>query len=116
MRCSYNQIQQGQTPKRNLGQDEIERLEEIGFKWKHVHQGKMTFEQRCYDLEGFKSEFEHCNVPSKYSADPSLGNWCDKMRCAYNQKIQQGHTTPKKNLTQDRIEGLEEIGFKWKLK
>ena len=32
MRCYYNQIQQGKTPDGNLTQDQIERLEEIGFK------------------------------------------------------------------------------------
>jgi len=110
MRCAYNQIQQGQTPSRNLTQDQIERLEEIGFKWKL----RETFEQRCHDLEAFKSEFGHCNVSSKNSVNPSLGNWCSKMRCAYNH-IQQGQT-PKINFTQDQIERLEKIGLKWKLK
>jgi len=109
MRCTYNQIQQGETPKRNLTQDQIERLEEIGFKWKV----KKTFEQKCHDLEAFKSEFGHCNVPSNYSANPSLGKWCSNIRCSYNQ-IQQGQT-PKRNLTQDQIERLEEIGFKCKV-
>ena len=69
--------------------------------------------QRCRDLEAFMSEFGHCDVPFKYSADPSLGNWCSDMRCAYN-KIQQGQT-PSRYLTQDQIERLEEIGFRWKL-
>ena len=110
-RCSYNQIQQGQTPRNDLTQDQIERLEKIGFKWGKAAE---TFEQRCRDLEAFKSEFGHCNVPQKYSVNTSLGQWCTKMRCAYK-KIQQGQT-PKRNLTQDQIERLEEIGFKWKLK
>ena len=109
-RCAYKKIQQGQTTDRILTQDQIERLEEIGFKW-NAHE---TFEQRCHDLKAFKSQFGHCNVPWKYSVDPSLGQWCSTTRCAYN-KIQQGKT-PKRNLTQDQMERLEEIGFKWKLK
>jgi len=112
MRGAFKQTQQGQTPTRNLTQDQIERLEEIGFKWKLAN--KTTFEQRCRDLELFKSEFGHCNVSCKYSANPSLGMWCNATRAAYK-KIQQGNT-PKKNLTQDQIERLEEIGFKWKLR
>jgi len=112
IRCAYNQTQQGQTPKRKLTPDQIECLEEIGFKWKLANVPE-TFEQRCRDLEAFKSEFRHCNVPSKYSANPSLGYWCNKTRCAYNQ-IQQGQT-PSRNLTRYQIERLEEIGFKWKL-
>ena len=49
----------------------------------------------------------------KYSVNRSLGKWCSAMRCTYNQ-IQHGQTQ-KRNLTQDQIERLEEIGFKWKL-
>jgi len=110
MRYTYNQIQRGHTPERNLTEDQIERLEqEIGFKWNVA-----TFEQRCHDLLAFKSEFGHCNVSRKYSADPSLGNWCNTIRSSYK-KIQQGQT-PRRNLTQDEIERLEEIGFKWTLR
>jgi hypothetical protein len=108
-RCAYNKIQQGQTPKMNLTSDQIERLEEIGFKWK-LSYGQDTFAQRCHELEAFKSEFGHCNVPCKYSANPSLGKWCNTTRYCYN-KSQQGHTIDR-ILTQDQIERLEEIGFK----
>jgi len=108
MRACYNKAQQGLTPHRNLTQDQIERQKEIGFKWNLT----VSFEQRCHDLEAFKSEFGHCNVSHSHSADPSLGNWCYKMRFTYNQ-IQQGQT-PKNKLTEDQIERLEEIGFKWK--
>ena len=34
MRCYYNQIKKGQTSKIKITQDQIKRLEEIGFKWK----------------------------------------------------------------------------------
>jgi hypothetical protein len=109
-RYNYNQIQKGQTPNGNLTQDQIERLEEISFRWK----AKDAFEQRFHDLEAFKSEFGHCNVGCKYLADPSLGSWCIRIRYTYNH-IQKGQT-PKRTLTQDQIERLEEIGFKWKVK
>ena len=33
IRYAYNKIQQGKTPMSNLTQDQIVRLEEIGFKW-----------------------------------------------------------------------------------
>ena len=61
MRYTYKKIQQGQkTPKGNLTQDQIERLEEIGFKWDLAN--KTAFEQRCHGLKIFKSGFGHCNV------------------------------------------------------
>ena len=112
MRSSYKQIQQGQRPRRNLTQDQIQRLEEIGLKQDLAKQDYKTFEQRCRDLEAFKIKFGHCNVPFKYSDDPSLGRWCNLTRYTYNQK--QGQT-PKRALTEYQIERLEEIGFKWKL-
>ena len=85
-----------------------------GFRsWCDNSQVKVTFEQRCRDLEAFKNKFGHCKVPYKYSADPSLGQWCNNMRYYYNQ-IQQGQT-PNSNLTQDQIARLEEIGFKCKV-
>ena len=74
MRAAYNKIQKGMKANSNLSQDRIERLEEIGFKWKLI-QDKTTFEQRCHDLEAFKSEFGHCNVPQPYSVDPSFEKW-----------------------------------------
>ena len=83
MRYYYNQIQQGQTPKGNVTQDQIERLEGNGFKWELAN--KTTVEQRCRDIEAFKSEFGHCNVSSKYSGDVSLGKWYNMMRYYYNQ-------------------------------
>jgi hypothetical protein len=109
MRCFYNKTQQGKAPDRNLTQDRIERLEEIGFKWNFMK----TFEQRCHGLVSFKSEFGHCDVPWKFLVNPSLWTWCNEMRCACN-SIQQGQT-PKSNLTKYQIECLEEIGFKWPL-
>ena len=101
MRYAYNQIQQGLTPKSNLTQDQIECLEEIGFKWK-VSQDDIL--ERFHDLEAFKSEFRHCNVPQKHSTNPSLERSCSAMGCSYN-KIQRGQT-----LTPDQIEHLDEIG------
>jgi len=75
---------------------------------------KESFEGREKQLIDFIDEFGHCNVPVKYSVDPSLGQWCINTRCAYK-KIQQGQTTDR-ILTQDQIERLEEIGFKWNIK
>jgi len=40
-----------------------------------------TFEDRYFQLEAFKEEFGHCNVPQKYSKDgKSLAKWCSSMR------------------------------------
>jgi hypothetical protein len=50
-------------------------------------------------ISRFKSKFGHCNVPYTHTANPSLGRWRSKMRCAYNQ-IQQGQA-PNFDLTKE---------------
>ena len=98
--------------KLNLPQDRIGRLEDIGFKWKSVNYDEQAFEKRCRELEVFKHDFGHCNVPHKFANNLSLGHWCNNMISAYK-KIQQGMRVDY-NLSQDRIGRLKDIGFKWK--
>jgi len=97
----------------SISQDRVERLKEIGFKWIVIDYDEANV-KRCFELEVFKNKFGHCNVPCKYSANPPLGSWCDNMRTAYN-KIQKGER-PRHNISRDRIERLERIGFKWLMK
>jgi hypothetical protein len=84
--------------------------EDSSFKSRKKSTITKTFEGRYKQLIAFIDEFGHCHVPYRYSADLSLGRWCNEIRYSYN-SIQQGQT-PRRNLTQDRIERLEEIGFK----
>jgi hypothetical protein len=112
MRNAYTKIQKGMKTKLNLSQDRIERLEEIGFQWQGVDYDE-AFEKRCHELMAFKDEFGHCNVPKRCANNPSLGRWCGNMRAAHT-KIQKGMKADY-NLSQDRIERLEEIGFKWQV-
>ena len=72
-----------------------------------------TFEKHCRELIAFKEEFGHCNVPRKFANNPSLGQWCSHIRAAYK-KIQKGMSAMI-NLSQERIECLEEIGFQWQV-
>jgi hypothetical protein len=109
MRAAYNKIQKGEGPSHNLSQDRIERLEEISFQWQSVFFDE-AFEKRCRaELIAFKEEFGHCNVPHRFANNPSLGQWCNNMKTAYN-TIQKGMKS-NRNISQDSIERLEEIGF-----
>ena len=76
-------------------------------------QSTTGFDERCNQLLQFKDKFGHCNVPYKYVNNPSLGKWCSKIRTAYK-KIQKGLKVDR-NLSPDRIERLEEIGFQWQV-
>ena len=111
MRTAYKNIQKGIKTHRSLSQGRVERLEEVGFQWQCVDYND-AFEKHCRDLIAFKEEHGHCNVPSRYANNPSLGRWCDNMGTAYL-KIQKG-INANFNLSQGRIERLEEIGFQWK--
>ena len=110
MRTSYKNIQKGLKAGRNLSPDMIERLEEIGFQWQGVNHDEI-FEKHCRELMAFKEEFGHCTVPQSFANNPSLKHWCNNMRAAYK-KIQKGMKADY-NLSEDRIERLEEIGFQW---
>jgi len=65
MRSAYKKSQEGRKPSCSLSPYMIEGLEEIGFQWQAPNDD-MTFEKRCFDLEVFKEEFGHCNVPQAY--------------------------------------------------
>ena len=108
IKAAYNEVQKGNEGGYDLSPDRIERLEAIGLQW-NIHDA--AFEKHCSDLITYTEEVGDCNVPQRYSANPSLGRWCKEMRGAYK-KIQKGQT-PRSNLSQKRIERLNEIGFLW---
>jgi len=113
VRATYNRIQKGikTIGDYDLSSDRIKRLEEIGFLWKVTVANDAAFEKRCRELIAFKEKFGHCNVP--YSVNPSLRNWCKNIRTAYlYNKYLKGMET-KCNLSQYRIERLNEIDFQW---
>jgi transposase len=110
MRVAYNCIQNEKKPKHNLTQDRIGRLEEIGLKWK-VKDHEERFEKHCEDLEAFREKYGHCNVSKNFTEHLSLATWCHQIRFAYHQKSK--GKKPGLCVSQDRIERLETIGFKW---
>ncbi|GFH61957.1 hypothetical protein CTEN210_18433 [Chaetoceros tenuissimus] len=112
MRYSYKQIRLGKTPRYNLTQARIDKLEEIGFQWQLSK--NLSFEVQMTKLQQFKEKQGHCNVPRRYEDDPSLGNWVAYMRQAYKQI--QLDKKPRNSLTEAKIKQLEEMGFQWQLK
>jgi hypothetical protein len=63
-------------------------------------------------LVKYLEEHSHCNVPTRYTEDSSLGNWVRCQRIKYHEVGPDG--LPK--LTKNRIAELEEIGFQWEVK
>jgi len=110
LRTSYNKLQKGQKPCIHLSKDNIDRLKKLGFKL-NVAAPKAGFDKHCVELMKFKKDFGHCNVPQKFTANPALGYWCKDLRYSYT-LLKKGQPTLK-DLSGDRIERLEKIGFKW---
>mmetsp|Transcript_32474 Transcript_32474/g.58704 ORF Transcript_32474/g.58704 Transcript_32474/m.58704 type:complete len:359 (-) Transcript_32474:308-1384(-) len=91
--------------KGTLLHDRLVRLNEIGFNWS-VHD--VSWEEQFKQLEEFKKEHGHCNVPQKYPVNQSLGNWVITRRQCYR-------GSRRNKLGQNRIDRLNEIGFKWSM-
>ncbi|KAL7525633.1 hypothetical protein ACHAXR_001088, partial [Thalassiosira sp. AJA248-18] len=84
--------------KGKLREDRIDDLDSIGFCW-----GLKSWDQQFKELEKFKEENGHFNVPRGYSANPQLGDWTNFQRAMRK----------KGKLSDDRIECLDSIGFSW---
>ncbi|GAX62365.1 helicase [Candidatus Scalindua japonica] len=90
-----------------LSKDHIKRLEDIGFAWhadnsllrKH-HEKKWG--EMFEALTTYKNMYEDCNVPNGWP-DKKLVGWVSRQRTEYRTE----------NLSNERIESLESIGFEW---
>lgn len=65
--------------------------------------------RRYQELVAFKERHGHCNVPELWDENPALGRWVALQRVCYRNL--QAETKP--DLTLDRVEALEDIGFEW---
>ena len=90
--------------KRNrLTKAKIQELDQIGFNWSVDFQP--AWEQRFKELEAFKREHGHCNVPRSYPLNRQLAYWVDGMR----RRKKQGR------LDKANIRRLDALGFCWSL-
>jgi len=62
-----------------------------------------SWEQRFKELESFKTEHGHCNVPPKYRPNPALGRWVAGIR----------HQKKRGELDKEKIRCLDALGFCW---
>jgi hypothetical protein len=75
------------------------------------------FEEKIKALREFREKYGHVNVPSKpylYPENPSLVFWCKNIRNGY--KLWVKGEKNQCGLTDERVQCLEELGFKWNLK
>ena len=111
LRGSYKKMQNNQKPKSKLSDEQIQRLNDAGFKWS-LRKANSGFDEHFNDLMAFKAKYGHCNV-SQYSEDASLGIWCVTVRGSY--KKMQNNQKPKIKLSDEQIQHLNDAGFKFKV-
>jgi hypothetical protein len=94
-------VRKQRNKKENLSSDRVKRLDEIGFVWDPFHE---QWEQGFGYLLRFKEREGHCKVPQAVSEGGyPLGSWVSTQR------------NKKENLSSDRIQRLDAIGFVWKV-
>jgi hypothetical protein len=109
LRVSYNKMQNNQKPNIKLSDEQIQRLNDAGFKWS-LQKAKSGFDDRFNDLMAFKAKYGHCNV-SKRGENASLGSWCSLLRGSHNKM--QNNQTPNMKLSDEQIQRLNDAGFNW---
>ena len=99
---SWQGVQRNNYRKHNLSPDRINQLENIGFKWDILEE---QFEKGFQETLLYKESTGNPNTPNTYKTTEgfSLGTWQNNQRSNYKT----GKISP------ERIERLENIGFKW---
>lgn len=79
-----------------------QRLDDIGFVWKlFSRSSNKSWDERFGELQAFKAQLGHCNVPRNWSENPSLATWVTHQRRG------------KDRLLATQRQQLEALGFKW---
>ena len=86
--------------KGRLSPERFKELEILGFVWDTL---EAQWEEMYEILVDYKREHGDCNVPKRYPENPTFGNWILNQRQNYK----------KYQLSQDKIERLNGLGFIW---
>jgi hypothetical protein len=98
-----------------LTEERIRRLEDIGFVWSLRDDWNKHYEE----LQVFRKEHGHCNVPARYSNNLRLGICVSAQRQQYKAihaaaDVQKARRAAP--LTKERIDLLNQIGFTWTIR
>ena len=90
----------------SMTEDRMNALERLGFAWAK-RKGDFAWNERFEELEEFKNQHAHVNVPTKYEANKALGRWVSTQR-SQAKLFLQGERC---HMTQERYDRLLSIGF-----
>ena len=106
-RYQYKLKQDGKAS--TMTDERVEVLEKIGFVW-DSHEA--SWEERKMELKVYKDIHGNCNVPSNYSKNKKLSVWVKRQRRQYKFFL----AGKPSNMSRDRIDQLETLGFEWELR
>ena len=106
--------------KSHLTPERVAELDGLGFRWEagvagggagHDHKRDRAWGARLGELEEFKKEHGHADVPIRSAVnDGGLGTWVANQRAQYR-SYKSGERSS--SMTPERIEALEGLGFTW---
>jgi hypothetical protein len=106
-RYQYKLLQEGKPS--TMTEDRIQRLEDVGFVWQSHNS---SWERRVSELSEFQRLHGNVSVPTGYGNNPQLATWVKQQRRQYK-LFCHGSSS---NITLERIEQLQSMGFKWSLR
>lgn len=95
-----------------IAEERIKALEKIGFEWYPDRKLKVNWQEKYEQLIEYKKKYGHCDVPRNNKDNKQLGTWVNGQRYFYRRK----QAGVKSYITDERIELLEKIGFRWTMK
>lgn len=98
---------------RDMPQERITVLDALGFIWNHNRKDRKddAWNLQFEALMDYKRENGHCNVPTTRAGATKLSKWVGKQREEYRK----WETKKQSQLSQYRIDKLNEAGFQWSL-
>jgi hypothetical protein len=76
-RTEYRKFCKGEPS--SMTNEKIKDLEDLGFRWS-VRESRTPWMKRLKELQVFKKEFGHVNVPKNWKGNPTLSYWVQKQR------------------------------------
>ncbi|KAL7492943.1 hypothetical protein ACHAWT_003340 [Skeletonema menzelii] len=102
----YRNAKEGKLPA--LSEDRIKLLDEIGMHWGEKRK-TTPWDDRYEALIQYRKRFGHVNVPWQWKENVALAQWVNSQRKKYKDLLD----GKRNNLTDEQINRLNLIGFKW---
>ncbi|KAL7550832.1 hypothetical protein ACHAWF_014035 [Thalassiosira exigua] len=108
-RFQYRRLTRGKTS--YMSRSKVAKMNSLGFKWT-LRESKRPWNEWIRELQSYRKEHGHVDVPLKYERNPQLGSFVNNQRSEYR-RYQAGEKT---SMTAEKARELEDLGFKWSVR